>query len=187
MSEAREEKIKRIMAVRDQDVVVVLEDIHDPHNAGAILRSCDAFGIHNVWFVFEKEKAYNPKRVGKVSSSSANKWLEFKIFKSTEHCMDALESEGYHSLATTIHENDAVSLFECGGLRNPHIDLKKGKIALIVGNEHRGVSQDAIRRATTRITIPMQGFVESLNVSVTAAIFLYEIIRQRQINVKAKP
>ncbi len=172
MSEAREEKIKKIMAVRDHDIIVVLEDIHDPHNAAAILRTCDAFGIQNVWFVFDKEKSYNPKRVGKVSSASANKWLDLRIFKSTQECLDALTREGFRSIATTIHESDATSLFAG--------NFKEGKFALWVGNEHRGLSETVIKGADQRITIPMQGFVESLNVSVTAAIFISEIVRQRK-------
>lgn len=97
--ESRQEKIERVIENR-REGVVVLEDIHDPHNAGAVCRSCDAFGWQKVYLIFDKEKQFNPKRIGKASSSSANKWLTFKIFKSTKECFEELKKDGFEIYAT---------------------------------------------------------------------------------------
>jgi len=171
----RAEKIKDVVAKRQRGLVLVLEDIHDPHNAEAILRSADAFGIQKVYFIFEKEKYYNPKKVGRASSSSANKWLDFEIFKSTKECLKRLKKDKYEIIATVL-DKDSENLFET--------KLKDKKIAILVGNEHRGLSKTAIKMSDRKIIIPMAGMVQSLNVSVTAAIFLYEITRQRNPKMK---
>ncbi|MBY0589357.1 RNA methyltransferase [bacterium] len=168
------ERWRRIAQVVEsrQPGVVVLEDVHDPHNAAAVLRSCDAFGIQTVHFVFREVTPYNPVKVGKVSSSSANQWLDFVIHHSTDGCFRSLEQEGYQSIATVISAKGE-SLFQA--------DLTAGPWAIWFGNEHRGLSEEAIDRASRRVAIPMRGMVESLNISVTAAIFLFEMTRQRSV------
>ncbi len=168
LMETREEKIKRVMSQRHSGVIV-LEDIHDPHNAAAVWRSCDAFGFGKVNLIFEQEEKFNPKQVGKASSSSANKWLEFETFNSTEKCFNKLKSEGYTIYATVL-DQEAKDLKE--------INFEKGKIAICFGNEHRGLSETAIRLADKKIYIPMQGMVQSLNLSVTAGIVMWEVGRQ---------
>ena len=124
MQQKRLEKITSVVSKRRNDITVVLEDIHDPHNAAAILRTCDGLGIQNVYFIFEKEKAFNPKRVGKASSSSANKWLDFKIFNSTLSCFKTLKHEGYTIIATALTPT-------AEGLDNA--SFTEEKIALLVG------------------------------------------------------
>ncbi|MFA6588587.1 MAG: RNA methyltransferase [Patescibacteria group bacterium] len=170
----RQKKIRTVVKNRQAGFVVVLEDIHDPHNAAAILRTCDAFGVQDVCFIFEKEKKYNPRKIGKSSSSSANKWLSFKVFNSTQDCLKVLKKTGYEIIATALTQKSK-NLFKTKLLYN--------KIALLVGNEHRGLSDFAIKSADQILAIPMQGMVQSLNVSVTAGIFIYEIVRQRQKNI----
>ncbi|RJO59704.1 RNA methyltransferase [Candidatus Parcubacteria bacterium] len=167
----RQAKIKQVAENRQAGFVVVLEDIHDPHNAAAILRTCDAFGIQDVWFIFDKEKAYNPKRVGKSSSSSTNKWLTFRIFKSVAECKAALKKFKYESIGTVLHS-------QAKDFTKAKLTAKR--IALWVGNEHAGLSESAIAACDRLLKLPMRGFVESLNVSVMAAICIYEISRQRQ-------
>jgi len=169
----REEKIREVLKGRQSGLIVVLEDIHDPHNAAAILRTCDALGVQHAWFIFDKEERYNPKRVGKSSSSSANKWLSFRTFKSTRECLEALEVDGYTNIATVLH--DADTNFD------EYAFTQHERIALWVGNEHRGISKEAMEAAVARVKLPMRGMVESLNVSVATALFLYEIIRQRRL------
>ncbi len=166
------ERLRRIAQVAEgrQPGVVVLEDVHDPHNAAAVLRSCDAFGIQTVHFVFVRTKPYNPAKVGKVSSSSANQWLDFVIHDSTSDCLRVLRNEGYQSVGTVLGQRTE-SLFEA--------DLTGGPWALWFGNEHRGLSEEAIQGVDRHLAIPMRGMVESLNISVTAAIFLFEMTRQR--------
>lgn len=178
MQQKRLDRIIGVVNSRRSDIVVVLEDIHDPHNAAAILRTCDGLGIQNVYFVFEKEKPFNPKRIGKASSSSANKWLDYKIFNSALSCFKTLKQKRYTIIATALtdqSESLATAKFP------------EGKIALLVGNEHSGLSQRAITLSDRVIMIPMKGFVQSLNVSVSTAIVLWDVITKRkQISLSVK-
>ncbi len=171
MNTRRQQRIQRVVAQRQNGIIVVLEDIHDPHNSAAILRTCDAMGIQNVWYIFENEEAYNPVKVGKATSSSANKWLDFHIFSSTRECIRALKKSGYHVIVSALSD-DSVSLedYRC----------TEKKVAIFVGNEHRGISDEALTHADTILKIPMLGFVQSLNVSVAAAMMLWEITKQRR-------
>lgn len=170
----RKAKLKQVANQR-QEGIIILEDIHDPHNAAAVLRTCDGFGFQKVCFIFEKETKFNPKKVGKTSSSSANKWLDFEVFTSTEKCFKKLKKQGFEIYATVL-DKQAKSLFKTR--------FKKAKIALALGNEHAGLSKKAIDLADFKVYLPMQGFVQSLNLSVTAAILMYEISRQREYNKK---
>ena len=168
-TDARLAKIKSVVNQR-QEGIIVFEDIHDPHNAEAALRTADAFGFQKVYFIFEKEEKYNPRQIGKASSSSANKWLNVKTFSSMGDCLVDLKSQGFITYATVI-DHQAKSIFKAS--------FVKPKIAILFGNEHRGLSDKAIKNADYHIIIPMQGMVESLNLSVTAALCMYEVTRQR--------
>lgn len=167
-------RTQRILSVLDrrQQGIIVLEDIHDPHNAAAVLRSIDAFGFQTAYFIFEKEKAYNPKRVGKLSSASANKWLTVEKYSSTKDCYDKLKSEGHTIYATTLESKAPLNLYETLPTLGP-------KIALVFGNEHTGISDYARDHADHHLYIPMQGFVQSFNISVSAALVMGEITRKR--------
>ncbi len=172
VTKRRLEKLRAAAYQRFEDVVVVLEDIYDPHNAMAALRNCDAFGVQKVHFVFEKEKSFNPKKIGKSSSSSANKWLDFVIWDESEKCLANLKKQGYQIWVTLVDEQ-AKKLWE--------VDFKNKKVALVFGNEHRGVSKTAKKWVDKKIFIPMYGLVESLNLSVSVGIVLYELRRQRRV------
>ncbi len=174
MTPEREQKLKKAISLRQQGIVV-LEDLHDPHNAAAIFRTCDAFGIQKVCLIFEQEKRYNPRRVGKVSSSSANKWLDFEVFTSTKECLSLLKRRGYHIVATALDE-------KAQDFRSA--DLTQSKTALLFGNEHRGLSKQALQLAHETVYISMRGIVQSLNISVSAAIIIAEMDRQR---IQKKP
>lgn len=166
----RLEKIKSV-AYRRQEGVIVLEDIHDPHNAAAVLRTAEAFGIQKIYFIFNKQEKFNPKKIGKATSSSANKWLDFESFSSAKECFGKLKKQGY-TIAATVLDDKAKSVLKTKFLQP--------KIALCFGNEHSGLSGEAIKLSDIHLYLPMQGFVQSLNLSVTAAIFMYEVFRQRQ-------
>lgn len=171
-----EEKTQRqlkIEKVRDQRHlgIIVLEDIHDPHNAAAVWRSADAFGFGKIYIIFDQEKVFNPKKVGKASSSSANKWLDFEIFKSTEECYKKLKKDGYKIYATIL--DDKAKNLEI-------LNFKFKKIAIVLGNEHRGISKYAADNADEKVYIPMMGMVQSLNLSVTAGIMMWEYQRQKE-------
>lgn len=166
----RLKRIQQVAAQRQSGLVVVLQDIHDPHNAAAVFRTCEAFGIQEVYLIFEKEKYFNPRRIGKSSSASANKWLDFKIFRSTKECLARLRRKGYKILAASLHP-------QTKSLLSAKIPIDK--LAIVLGNEHRGLSREAMKVADERVRIPMLGMVQSLNLSVTAAILIYEITRRR--------
>jgi tRNA (guanosine-2'-O-)-methyltransferase len=168
-TERRRERLIEVARARQQGVVV-LEDIHDPHNAEAVFRSCDAMGFQRVCLVFEKSEPFDPRRIGKISSASANKWLTFETYDSTTDCLGRLHDEGYELVATVLAE-DAEPIFEA--------DFTSPRTALLFGNEHRGLSEQAVALADRKLMIPMRGMVQSLNLSVTAALCLYELTRQR--------
>ncbi|MDO8601545.1 MAG: RNA methyltransferase [bacterium] len=170
MTERRKKLIQEVVGQRQQGILV-LEDIHDPHNAAACLRSAEAFGFQQVYFIFAEETKFNPKKVGSVVASSANKWLDYKVFDSTKKCFSELRKKGYEIVTTVVDNSKAESFFK--------VSLTKSKIALVLGNEHRGVSQEAIRLSDRHLYMPMRGFVESFNLSVFASLCLYEITRQR--------
>jgi len=168
ITQIRLEKFKKVAEEREKNLVLVLEDLHDPFNAGAIMRTADAFGVQEIYLIFEKEKPFDVKNAG-LTSSSAYKWLKFNIFYSTKECLSSLKEKGYFFIATTPHKGK--SIYET------NFDLPK--IALLFGNEYRGLSEMAINFADEKVFIPMKGFVESLNISVSVGIFLYEIVKQR--------
>lgn len=166
----RLEKLKTLVAMRQKDIVLVLEDIHDPHNAEATFRTCDAFGIQTAHLIFEQQPPFNPRKVGKSTSSSANKWIDFEIYRSTQDAISHLKQNGYTLIATSLRD-DSVSIYDA--------DFSHGKWAIWIGNEHRGLSELAQRHCDIAIKIPMSGLVQSLNLSVTAALLIFEISRQR--------
>ena len=132
-------------------------------------RTCDAAGIPKVSLLYYLEKF--PK-IGKKSSASAFKWIEREKFKSVNECYNALRKDGFKIFASQISD-DAKDITD--------LDYT-GKVAIVVGNEHRGISEEAAKLADERFLIPMYGMVQSLNVSVSAAITIYEALRQRKLN-----
>ncbi len=165
-TEKRINKIRAVVSKRQPSLKIILEDIHDPHNVSAIFRTCDAAGIPKVSLLYNIEKF--PK-IGKKSSASAFKWIEKEKFKSVEECYKQLRLEGYKIYVASISEGTK-DLYE--------IDFTE-KVAIVMGNEHRGVSKEAEDLADEKFYIPMYGMVQSLNVSVSAAITIYEALRQR--------
>jgi tRNA (guanosine-2'-O-)-methyltransferase len=170
VTEERASKIEHVASNRIKGALV-LEDIYDMHNAMAAFRSCDAFGIQDVYLIFLQQDEFDPNEVGKTTSSSANKWLDYHVYYSTETCIRDLKDSGYEVVATVL-DKDSESLFEA--------DLTHQKIALMLGNENRGLSDTAVALADRKLMIPMNGMVQSLNLSVATAIFLYELRRQRE-------
>ena len=167
MTERRREKILSVLRQRQPNLTIVMEDIHDPHNVSAVLRSADAVGIVEVQLVYVNEKF---PRLGKKSSASATKWVKRRAFTSVEACYNKLHEEGFTIYASHLGKKSS-SIYE--------LDLTK-KIALVFGNEHRGVSEEAAERADGNFQIPMAGMIQSLNVSVACAVSVYEVFRQRQ-------
>jgi tRNA (guanosine-2'-O-)-methyltransferase len=158
-----EERIKKITDVLNQKqphLTVVLENIHDPHNVSAILRTCDAVGVLEVHLLYTTEQF---PEISKASSVSANKWMKLKKHSSYEEFYQKMKSEGF--LIAASHLDKYSYLYD-------ELDYTK-PIALIFGNEHRGVSDELLKYCDLTFKIPMHGMIQSLNVSVAAAVTLY--------------
>ena len=161
-------RMRRVLENRQTDLTVVCENIHDPHNVSAILRSCDAVGIETVRLLYNTTAF--PK-LGKKSSASAKKWIETVPFGDAESLRDSLKSQSFIIYATHL-EAEAVSIHD--------IDWTQPS-AIVVGNEHNGVSESILAIADRVVYVPMFGMIQSLNVSVATAVILYEACRQRSI------
>ncbi|NQV14539.1 RNA methyltransferase [bacterium] len=168
MTDKRLSLIKRVVGNRQLDLTIVLENIHDEHNVGAIFRSADAVGIQEVQLLYSKEKfpALHPK-----VTASGGKWVKQNKYDDPVKLAKNLRSRGFN-LYTTQLNSDAVPIHE--------IDWTLPS-AIILGNENRGVSPEIVELADKNIVIPLFGMVTSLNVSVAAAVILFEACRQRNV------
>ncbi len=164
----RLDKIKKVLEARRKSLTVVLENIHDPHNVSAIFRTSDAVGISSVALLYTIESF---PQIAKSSSASALKWVEKEKYRDIPECYTALRNKGFKIYASSLQDGSE-NIFE--------LDLTE-KIAIVLGNEARGVSEDAAKMADKLIQIPMLGMIQSLNVSVAAAVILFEAMRQRMV------
>lgn len=164
----RQERVRSVLERRQPDLTLILENVHDPHNVSAILRSCDAVGVLQVHAVYSIESP-PPGMFARQTSASAAKWVDVMRHDSIGACVTELRNAGFQILATALGQ-DSRPLHEW--------DLTRS-VALIVGNEMRGVSDEALALADGLVEIPMAGMVQSLNVSVASAVCLYEAYRQR--------
>ncbi len=162
----RVEKLKSVLSRRQTDITIVLENVDDPHNVSAVLRSCDATGILNVHLVYRNDKFPS---LGERSSASARKWVHQIQHDSIEGCYNHLRNEG-KTILTTHLTSSAIGLYE--------VDFTK-PLAIVFGNEHSGVTEEAISKADGNMLIPQAGIVQSLNISVACAVTLFEAYRQR--------
>ena len=167
ITERRKQRIREVLSKRQPDLTLVLDNIHDPHNVSAILRSCDAFGVPRVHLYYTTEAF---PELGRKSSASAIKWVEQKGHSHPEELIQDLQSQGFQIFATG---------FGPRSIPLPQCDLTR-PTAVILGNEHRGASPELAQQVDQELFIPMQGMVQSFNVSVAAAVILYEAWRQRQ-------
>ena len=167
ITEQRAEKFRRVLDKRQRSLTVVLENIHDPHNISAILRSCDAVGVFDVFVIHTAE--FRSRKLGRKSSASAKKWVNVFYYDTVEECFAELRNRGLEIWVTHLSK-DAKNLYE--------MDMTK-PIALVFGNEKDGVTQKAVDLADGNFLIPMAGMIQSLNVSVACAVTLYEAYRQR--------
>ncbi|NJB67104.1 tRNA (guanosine-2'-O-)-methyltransferase [Desulfobaculum xiamenense] len=162
----RRDRMRSVLERRQNDLSLILANIWDPHNVSAILRSCDAFGVPRVHLYYTDTAFPN---IGRKASGSAKKWVECQRHTNAEALIGGLRAEGYQILSTGFSET-ARPLMDC--------DLTLPTV-IMLGNEHRGVDAELDRLAADQVYIPMQGMVQSLNVSVAAAVTLYEAYRQR--------
>lgn len=169
MTPERSQKLLDVLSKRQANLTVVMENVQDPHNISAVMRTCDAVGIQDIYILNTKIPRH--KKFGAKSSSSAAKWLTVHQFDDAATCFAALRKN--HSIILTTHlSSNAVGLHQ--------IDFCKS-IALVFGNEHTGVSNEVRALADGNFIIPQMGIIQSLNISVACAVTIYEALRQKTI------
>ncbi|WP_349354453.1 TrmH family RNA methyltransferase [Gracilimonas sp. BCB1] len=166
---ARWEKIEEVVQQRTRHITVVVEDIYQPHNASAVLRSCDGFGIQDV-HIIENSNTFDASTQVTIG---ADQWLTLHRYRekrkdNTKLCLNSLKEKGFRVIATSPHENDT-------NLNDLPLDQKT---ALVFGTELDGISERAKEMADGFVKIPMAGFSESFNISVSAAVCLYNVTRR---------
>ena len=165
ISDNKKEKFDAYVKDRTRHVTVVLENIFQPHNAAAVLRSCDCFGVQDV-HIIENYNKYEPNKEIDMGSS---KWLDTIKYSRTENntteCIQALKAKGYKIVATTPHTDDC--MIEDLPLDQP--------IALMFGTELTGLTDEALAQADAYVRLPMYGFTESYNISVSVALALFSV------------
>ena len=167
MTPERRDKLYAVLSRRQPDITVVLENVFDPHNISAVMRTCDAVGVQDIFILNTRIPRH--KKWGAKSSSSAAKWLTVHQYENVEECFYSLRKR-YSKILTTHLSTDAISLYE--------IDMTES-IALVFGNEHNGVSEEIRALADGNFVIPQAGIIRSLNISVAFAVTLYEAYRQK--------
>ncbi|MCX6300085.1 MAG: RNA methyltransferase [Bacteroidetes bacterium] len=171
MTPERQLKFNAVLENRQANLAVVMENVHDLHNISAVMRTCDAVGIQDIYIIntiIAKHPRFGPK-----SSSSAEKWLTVHQFDSVSDCVKVLR-ERYQKIYTTHLSADAVDLYD--------IDFATSSVALVFGNEHDGVSEEIRNLADGNFIIPQVGMIQSLNISVACAISIYEAFRQKRLS-----
>lgn len=174
VSDRRKQRLTEVLAERTRHMTVVLEDVYQAHNASAVLRSCDCFGVQDVHFIENRNKF----KISEDVSMGSTQWLSITKYNAEENntinCLQQLKNKGYRIVATTPHKNDCTIA---------ELDVTK-PFALVFGTEIDGISQDVFDVADEFVKIPMYGFTESFNISVSAALCMYELttrIREQKI------
>ena len=161
LTDNRKENFLKVLKNRTNHFTVVVEDVFQMHNASAVMRSCEVFGVQNMNVI---EQRFG-KRIDKQIAMGAQKWVDITPFDSVSNCIDTLKSKGYQIIATTPHTDDC---------NLEDFDFSKPS-ALCFGTEKEGLSEEIMQKADGFLKIPMVGFTESLNISVSAAIILQNL------------
>ena len=166
LTENRKNKFLKVLENRTKHFTVVVEDIFQMHNASAVMRSCEVFGIQELNVI---EQRYG-KSIDKEIAMGAQKWVDINTFDSITTCVETMKNKGYQIIATTPHENDC---------ELEDFDISKPS-ALFFGTERDGLSVEILEKADGFLKIPMVGFTESLNISVSAAIIIQNLTNRLQ-------
>src|SRR4051812_19219978 len=168
MTPERRNKLLSVLQKRQDNLTVVLENVFDPHNEAAVMRTCDSIGIQDIYII--NNRIPPKKKWGFRSGSSAKKWLTIHQFARPEDCFAELRNH-YSKILTTHLASDAVSVYDINFTES---------IALVFGNERFGVSDETRALADGNFIIPQCGIIQSLNISVACAITIYEAYRQKE-------
>ncbi len=162
LTDNRKEKFLKILANRTNHFTIAIEDVFQLHNTSAVMRSCEVFGIQSLNVIEEKFG----KRIDKEIAMGAQKWVDVNRYENISTCINDIKSKGYQIIATTPHQDDCML---------DDFDITK-KAAIFFGTEKNGLSKEIIDQADGFLKIPMVGFTESLNISVSAAIIIQNIM-----------
>ncbi|MEP7230343.1 MAG: RNA methyltransferase [Ginsengibacter sp.] len=169
MTPERYNRLTNVLNHRQPDLTVVLENVFDPHNVSAVMRTCDAVGIQDVYIL--NDRIPPMKKWGYRSSSTASEWLTIHQFTDAKACFSEVKARYEKVYATHLGE-DSIGIYE--------LDLTRST-ALVFGNETFGVSENLLKYADGNLVIPQVGIIKSLNISVACAVTLYEAFRQKNI------
>ena len=164
LTENRKERFLNVLKNRTNHFTIAVEDIFQMHNTSAVMRSCEVFGIQELNVI---EQRYG-KSIDKEIAMGAQKWVDINAFDSISGCIDSLKAKGYQIIATTPHENDCLM---------DDFDISKPS-ALFFGTERDGLSEEILQKVDGFLKIPMVGFTESLNISVSAAIIIQNLMNR---------
>jgi tRNA (guanosine-2'-O-)-methyltransferase len=164
LTDNRKERFLNVLKNRTNHFTIAVEDIFQMHNTSAVMRSCEVFGIQELNVI---EQRYG-KSIDKEIAMGAQKWVDINAFDSISGCVDSLKAKGYQIIATTPHENDCLM---------DDFDISKPS-ALFFGTERDGLSEEILQKADGFLKIPMVGFTESLNISVSAAIIIQNLMHR---------
>ncbi|MBL7712105.1 MAG: RNA methyltransferase [Chitinophagaceae bacterium] len=168
MRTERKQRIDEVLDKRQADLVIVMENVQDPHNIGAVMRTADSVGVQDIYTINTLIGIHEFRK--KRSTGSADKWMNIHQYTSVQECVQALRDRGLKLWATHLGTT-AKSLYE--------LELTE-PVALIFGRERGGLSEELLRHCDGNFVIPQMGMIRSLNVSVACAVSLYEALRQRQ-------
>jgi tRNA (guanosine-2'-O-)-methyltransferase len=173
LTDNRKEKFLKVLENRTKHFTIAVEDVYQMHNTSAVMRSCEVFGIQELNII---EQRFG-KRIDKEIALGAQKWVDINRFDAVDGCISSLRDKGYQIIATTPHENDCLI---------QDFDISKPS-ALFFGTEKDGLSPEILEKADGFLKIPMVGFTESLNISVSAAIIIQNLTnRLRNSDIKWK-
>jgi tRNA (guanosine-2'-O-)-methyltransferase len=162
LTDNRKQRFLDVLSKRTNHFTIAMEDIFQLHNTSAVMRSCEVFGIQELNVI---EERYT-KSIDKEIAMGAQKWVDVNRFESIANCISSLKSKSYQIIATTPHENDCLL---------DDFDISKPS-ALFFGTERNGLSDEVLQNADGFLKIPMSGFTESLNISVSAAIIIQNLM-----------
>lgn len=174
LTERRRENNHKVLAQRSYHFTVAIEDVYQLHNTSAVMRSCDVFGVQDLHVIEER----NVRKIDREIAMGAQKWVDVHRYHTTKDCVAGLKDKGYQIVATSPHGNNCVTLAE--------FDITKPSV-FFFGKEDTGLSDYVLEQSDVQLMIPMVGFTESLNISVSAAIILQQVTQQlRQSNIDWK-
>lgn len=169
LSDERLFKLQEVVRKRQWNLTIVLENVHDPHNLGAVMRSCEAIGIPEIYILYTKQTHNSARYIGRNATSGVGKWITPHFYDDLDECMREVKAKYKRVLTTNLYEG-AASIYDT--------DFESS-VAIVLGNEKEGISKELMHFSDGNIIVPIHGMAESLNVSVATSIIVFEAARQR--------